>query len=174
MPPFTAGKNLLRNFLNSQILILFCFSPKCWTKNKKGPLSSNLITQLLKLIMAKILRGYINEIAFSGMTMLPINGIAWCILKTFKLAKGFGQHRRIEFFADNPIIPFVFLKKRGRELVITEPAAAFPTNFFSNASLVFAINYFFESRNNMRMAMFSQLNHNPSTSHFMGDSTSRS
>ncbi len=57
--------------------------------------------------MAQVLRGYIYEIPFRGVAMLPINRVARRIDEALQLAHRLSQHGSVEFLA-SWIAPFIF------------------------------------------------------------------
>ena len=52
-----------------------------------------------------------------------------------------------------------------------ETTATLPASRFGNTAFIFSINHFLQTRNNMSMTMFTKLNHNPTTTHFMSHCT---
>src|SRR5882724_11117539 len=95
---------------------------------------SHFITQLLELIGTEILRSHIDEVALCRMTMLPIDCITRLIDEPLQLAHRLSQPGRVEFFADDPVSPFVLLQQRRCKAEIAEPAAAIPANGLCDAA----------------------------------------
>jgi hypothetical protein len=70
---------------------------------------------------------------------------------------------------DDPIAPLVFFEQRRRQPVITKAAAALPVDGLRNAARVCAVNYFFQARNDVRVTVFAEFDHDPAAAHFMGN-----
>ena len=59
--------------------------------------------------------------------------------------------------------------QRGREAVVAETAAALPARAFRNAALVLAIDDLLQARDDMRVAVLAQFDHDPAAAHLVGD-----
>ncbi len=112
---------------------------------------------------------HIKKIPFRGIAMLPIDGIAGRVSETLQLAERLSQHGSVVGFVDDPVPPLVFFQKRRREAIVAETAPAFPVDRLGNAARIFAVNDFFQTRNDMRVAMLTQLYHDPAAAHLVGD-----
>ena len=89
--------------------------------------------------------------------------------KAFQLTQRFGEVRGVVLGIDDWIVPAVVDDEAWRKLVVTETATALPVHRFGNAALVFTVDDFFQARDDMRVAMFAQLYHDPAAAHFVGD-----
>ena len=128
----------------------------------------HLIIQLLELLMAQRGRGDVDEVALSGMTVLPIHRVGRRVGEAFQLAQGLGQHRGVVIAVDDPVAPLVLFQQRGGETVVTEAAAAFPAHGVGDAAVVFPIDDFFQARKDVRVAVLAQLDHDPAAAHIVG------
>ena len=54
--------------------------------------------------------------------------------------------------------------------VKSEPAAALPVHGLADTAMILAVDDFFQARNNVRMAVLAQLDHDPATAHLVRDS----
>src|SRR5690606_18070266 len=113
--------------------------------HQKRTILTDFIAQLLQLIVIQRGRGHVDEIAFGGITVLPIDRVARSVDETLQLAYRLSQHGRIKLLADNPVAPLVLFQQRRREAVITETTATFPADRFRDAARVFAIDYLLET-----------------------------
>ena len=171
MTPFAAGEHLLGNLLHREIRIAVGPAAKGGAKNKQRALRSNFIVQLLELIVIQLRRGDVEEIPLRGTALLPVDGIAGRVGKALQLAERLGQHCGVVFLADDPIAPLVFLEQGWCNAVIAESAAALPVNGLGNAALIFAVDDFPQARNDVGVAVFSQLHHDPSAAHLVSYSS---
>ena len=80
-----------------------------------------------KLLTGELLRGHVYEVTFRGMTMLPVNGLAWRIREAHQLAHGFRNHGCIILLADHGIAEPILFKQRRSQTVVAKATAAFPT-----------------------------------------------
>src|SRR5262249_39088438 len=110
---------------------------------------------------------HIDEIALGRMSVLPIDGIAGRIYKTFELAKGLCQHRGVVFLVDDPIVPRVALQQRSCEAVVPEASPALPADGLGYAAVVLTGDPPLEAGNDVRVAGLAELHHDPAPAHFM-------
>ena len=101
--------------------------------------------------------------------MLPVDRIRRRVSEAFQLAESFGQHSGVIFLVDDPIVPTVLFEQRRRKFVVPESAATFPVHGLADAALVRAVNDLLHTRDDVRVAVFAKLDHNPPSAHFMGD-----
>jgi len=105
--------------------------------------------------------------------VLPPLHLGRRVSKAFQLAQGFGQLRSVVFGIDDRIAPAVVDDQAGRKAVITKTATALPVCTCRDAALVFTVDDLFETRDDVRMAMLAQLDHDPAATHFVGDCAGR-
>ena len=96
--------------------------------------------------------------------MLPIEPVARRIDEPLQLAERLGQHGGVELLADNPVAPPVLFEQRRCETVVSEPSAALPAHGLGDAAGP-APSITFQPRNDMRVTMLAQLDHDPAPPH---------
>ena len=112
-----------------------------------------------------------KESAFAAYT---VQTSAVAIFEILDFADGFDEHLLIVSRVNcvNRMIfrrkLFITNKERFGKVIIFKPATAFPINGFWYTALVSAVNDFFHSRNDMRVAVLAKLAHDPTATHFMG------
>jgi hypothetical protein len=52
---------------------------------------------------------------------------------------------------------------------VTKASSAFPAKSLTNSALIFSVDDLLKTRDNVSVSMFSELNHEPSTTHLLGD-----
>ena len=61
----------------------------------------------------------------------------------------------------------VLLKQRRGQVVIAEPAAALPLHGLGDTAGIFAVDYLPEPRNDVRVAVLAELDHDPAAAHLL-------
>src|SRR6266487_4109352 len=117
--------------------------------------------------MGQVLRSHVDEVSLRGVTMLPVDGVARLICKALKLADGLGQHRGVVGRVDYPIAPLISFEKRRRQAVVAKPTAAFPSCCFCNRPCLLAVDHLCHAWNDVCMAVFAKLDHEPATAHLV-------
>ena len=72
------------------------------------------------MLSGQILRRDVNEIPLRRVAVQPIDHVAWRVVKSLKLAQGFGEHRRVVLGVDDPVAPLVLLHQGWRKTVVPE------------------------------------------------------
>ena len=104
------------------------------------------------------------------MPVLPPAQLRGHIGETLQLAQRLSQLCCVVVRINDRIAPAVIDDQARRELVVAEATAALPIHSFGNAAFVCASDYLLQARNNMRMTVLAQFDHDPATAHFVGDS----
>ena len=123
-----------------------------------------------ELLVGKGLGGYVDEVTFCGVAVLPEESIAWGIGEAVEFADGFGEHGRVVAAANDPVAPRVLLQERRGEAVVAEASAALPVDRFGDAPFIFAVDDFFEPGDYVGVAVLAEFDHDPTSAHLMGDS----
>ena len=84
-----------------------------------------------------------------------------------------GQHGGVELGVDDGVAPFVLNDQGWPQPVVTKATTTFPINGFGDAAFVFAVDNFFQPGNAMSVTVFAQLNSDPTPTHLVRDSGSR-
>src|SRR5215813_15252552 len=100
--------------------------------------------------------------------MLPIDCIARSVGETFELTHRFSQHLRFILPVDDAVVPFIFIQQRWCKHEVTEPSSTLPSDSLCHSTLINCIDDSPQTWNDVRVAMLSQLDHNPAATHFMG------
>src|SRR5208282_1986537 len=98
------------------------------------------------------------------MAVLPIKRITGSVLESLQLTQRLGEHWGIELSIYYPIAPSVLFEQRRRKMKILKSATATPRQEFRHPSGVISVDHLVQAWNDMRVAMLSELDHNPSTS----------
>src|SRR4051812_7117276 len=93
---------------------------ECRAKHQQGWLGSDILAQRRKLLLREGLRGRVDEVAFRGVTLLPIEAIARGVGETLESAERLGEHDRVIDLADDFAAVPVKLDQRGRKAIIAE------------------------------------------------------
>lgn len=168
MGVFAAVEDLLGNFFDGEVIEGGGFAAKGHAEDEEAAICAHVFAELGELGLAEVLGGDVNEVAFGGVAVLPVEGFAGGVGEAFEFAQGFGEHFGVVGFVDDPVIPFVFLQERGGEVVVAKAAAALPVNGFGNAAGVFAIDDFLESGDDVGVAVVAEFDHDPAAVHFVG------
>ena len=169
MPPFTSIEDLFGNLPNRQVGKLVGFASEGTTEDEEGALGADFFGELGELFVFEGLGGDVEEVAFGGVALLPVEGVGGRVGKAFEFAEGFGKHGGVVGLIDDPVPPFVLFEQGGGEMVVTEAAAALPVDGFSDAAFVYAIDDFLEAGDNVGVAMFAEFDLYPAATHFVGD-----
>src|ERR1700733_138089 len=174
MAPLAAVEHHLRNFLYSQIRKLRqVFHAEGRTANQQRTLLAHLVTQFFQLLAVQRLRGYVDEVFFRGVTLIPVFRLARGVGKTLQLAHCFREHGGVVLLADDPVAELVLLQQGGRDAVVAKSAAPFPIHGFRDSTGVSNVDSFFETGNDKSIAMLSKFYHDPTAPHLLGNCTSR-
>src|SRR4030042_4494924 len=101
------------------------------------------------------------------MAVLPIDFLTWSVSETLQLADSLSKHSGIILLVDDPISKLVLFEKRRTKPVVPKPSAPFPADGFRNSALVCSVNNLLHARDNVRVTVFAQFNHDPSSAHLM-------
>jgi hypothetical protein len=172
MPPLAARQHLLGNLLHRQIGIGIGLGAEGGAQHQQRPIRPHLVGELLQLLVGQAGGGHIDEIALGGMAVLPIHRIRRRIAEALQLAQRLGQHGGVVVVVDDPVAPLVLFQQRRRQAVVAEAATALPAHCFGNAAGVFAVDDLLQARNDMRMTVLAQLDHDPAPAHLVGDGAS--
>ena len=66
-----------------------------------------------------------------------------------------------------------FWSSDGRKPVVAEPAAAFPAHGLGDAALVLAVDDLLQARDDVRVAVLAEFDHDPAAAHLVGDCAGR-
>src|SRR5262249_57800879 len=99
--------------------------------------------------------------------MLPIDRIARGISEAHVFAHGFSEHGRVVVLADDPVAILVLFQERRSESEVTKAATAFPANSLTDAPLVRPVDDSLQTRNDVSVAVFTQLHHDPAATHLV-------
>ena len=169
MPPFAAGQDHLGDLLDGEIGVTVCITPECRTADQQAAPFTDFIAQGLQLLRRQALRGDVDEVVFRARAVLPVVRVAGGVGEALQLADRRRQHFGVVVFVDDPLAPAVLLQQAGGEAIIAEAAAAFPIHGLADATLVVAVDDLFQARNDVRVAVLTQLDHDPAAAHFVGD-----
>ena len=66
----------------------------------------------------------------------------------------------------------VFFKQRWRDVEVAETAAAFPSSCLGDAAWIFTVNDLLQTRDDVRVAVLAEFDHDPAATHLVRDSSS--
>ena len=95
MPPFTAIEDLFGNLSNRQVGKLVGFASEGTTEDEENALGADFFGELGELFVFEGLGGDVEEVAFGGVALLPVEGVRGGVGKAFEFAEGFGKHGSI-------------------------------------------------------------------------------
>src|SRR5579864_4369875 len=87
--------------------------------------------------------------------------------EAFHLAHSFRQHRRVVLFADDPVVPMVSLQQRRCKATKPKATTTLPLSAISNPPWVLTIYHLEQTWNDVGVAVFAKLNHDPMPTHLM-------
>ena len=104
--------------------------------------------------------------------MHPEHFFAGGIGKPLQLAQGFGQHGGIECRIDDGMPPGILNDERRSQPVVAGPTTALPVDSLSNTAWVFAVDNFFQTREDVGVTAFAKFDHDPAPAHLVRYRTS--
>jgi hypothetical protein len=143
--------------------------PECRTADQQAAPFADFIAQGLQLFRRQALRGDVDEVVLGALAVLPVVRVAGCVGEAFQLADRCRQHFGVVVLVDDPLAPAVLLQQAGGEAVVAEAAAALANSRLADAALVLAVDDLFQARNDVRVAVLAQLDHDPAAAHLVGD-----
>lgn len=167
--PFAAVEDLLRDFFDGEVVEGGGIAAKGHAEDEEATLRAYVFAELGELGLAEGLGGDIDEVAFGGVALLPVEGFGWGVGEAFEFAEGLGEHFGIVGFVDDPVVPMVFFEEGGGEVVVAEATAALPIYGLGNAAGVLAVNDFLQAGDDVGVAVIAKFDHDPATVHFVGD-----
>ncbi len=142
MAPFAAGEDLFGDFFDGEVVEGVGAAAKGHAEDKEAAVWANLFAELGELFVAEVLGGDVDEVAFGGVALLPVEGFGRGVGEAFEFAEGFGEHFGVVGLVDDPVVPAVFFEQGGGEVLIAEAAAALPVDGCGDAAGIFVVDDF--------------------------------
>src|SRR5579884_3354080 len=171
--PLALLQNCQRYLLERQIRVGVCLAAKGRAADQQAALAAHFFTDCSKVAAGKGLRRHVDKIGLGRVPVLPVDLFAGRVSEAHQLAHGLGQHGGVVLLADDKIAKAVFFEQRRRKPVVAEAAAALPVHRLGDAAGVLAVDDLLEARNDVRVAVLAQFDHNPAAAHLVGDCASR-
>jgi hypothetical protein len=89
------------------------FASEGTTKHQEGALGANFFGELGELFVFEGLGGDVEEIAFGGVALLPVEGVGGRVGEAFEFTEGFSKHGGVVGLIDYPVPPFVLFEQGG-------------------------------------------------------------
>ena len=89
MAPFAAGEDLLGDFFDGEVVEAVA-AAKGHAEDEEAALGADVFAELGELGLGKGLGGDVDEVAFGGMALLPVESVTRGVGEAFEFAEGFG------------------------------------------------------------------------------------